>query len=98
MILDRFDVAALIGGLGRDLFFAGRVEARFGEVVAQGISAVFGDLREGFAQFAVGEGFAFGEQLGEVFEDALDRGHILRVAVNGQVLPARVDAHVQERF
>src|SRR3712207_8536195 len=44
--LDGLDVAALVGRLGRDLLLACGVEARLGEVVAQRVGAVFGDLRE----------------------------------------------------
>src|ERR1051325_2562 len=63
LVLYGFDVAALGGGFGRDLFFAGRVEACLGEVVTQGVGAVFGDLREGFAQLLVRKGLAFGEKV-----------------------------------
>ena len=90
------DVAALVGGLGRDLFFSGGVEARFGEVVSERIGAVFGYLREGLAQLAVGEVLALSEERGEVFDDALGCGNVCRVAVERQVLAARVNAHVEE--
>src|SRR5215207_2001295 len=96
--LDGLDVAALVGRLGRDLLLAGGVEARLGEVVAQRVGAVFGDLGEGFAEFLVGEGLALAEERGEVLDDAPGGLHAPGVAVEGQILTARVHAHVEERF
>jgi hypothetical protein len=47
------NILTLVGRFGRDLFLSGRVEARFGEIVAQAEGAVFGNLRKSFAQLFV---------------------------------------------
>src|SRR6185295_10730354 len=97
-ILDRLNVLPLIRRLRRDLFFTGRVETGFSEVIAQAESAVFGDLSEGFAQLFVGEVFSFLEEVGKVFEDALGGLDIGGVAVDGNVLTAGINSYVQQRL
>ena len=74
------------------------IEARFREVVAQAERAVFGDLRKGFAELFVGEVFSFLEEVGKVFEDALDDLDIARVAINRNVLTAGVNSYVKQRL
>src|SRR6266404_586911 len=98
LLLDRLDVFALSCRFGRYLFLAGGIEARLGEVVAQAKCAVLSNLSKGLAQFLVGKRAAFSEEFGEIFENALGSGHILRVAINGNVLTARVNAYIEQRF
>ena len=43
-----------------------------GEIIAQTVGAVFGNLRKSFAQFFVGKLPAFGKQFGEILQDLLD--------------------------
>ena len=78
------------------MFFV--IEARLGEVIAQANRSVFSNLSESLAQFLVGKRAAFSEEFGKIFENALGSGHILRVAINGNVLTARVNAYIEQRF
>src|SRR5262249_36969689 len=86
------------GRLGRDLFLTGRVEAGFGEVIAQAEGAVFGDLGKGFAQLFVGEMFSFLEEIGKIFEDALGGLDVGGIAVDGNILTAGINSYVQQRL
>ncbi len=83
---------------GATCFFAGRIEARFGEVIAQAEGAVLGDLGKRLTQFLVGKLPAFFEEFGEVFENALGSLDVFGISVYGNVLAAGVDAHVQQRL
>ncbi len=87
-------ILALVGRLRRDLLLARGVEAGLGEVITQAERAVFGDLREGFAQFLVGEVFSFLEEVGKVFEYALGRFDVGGVAVDRDVLTAGINSNV----
>ena len=98
LLLDRLNVFALVGRLGRDLLLSGGIETRLREVVAQAECAVFGDLRKSFAQLFVGEVFSFLEEVGKVFEDALDGFDVGRVAINRNVLTAGVNSYVKQRL
>ncbi len=96
--MNRLNVLALIGRLRRDLFLAGRIEARLRKIITQAERAVFSDLRKRFAKFFVSEVLSFLEEVGKVFEDTLDSLDVLRIAVNRDVLTAGVYSYVQQGF
>jgi hypothetical protein len=80
------------------LFLSRGIKTRLREVVAQAERAVFGDLCERFAQLFVSEVFSFLEEVGKVFEDALDSFDVGRVTINRDVLTTGVNSYVKQRF
>ena len=97
-LLNHFDVLALHRGFRGNLFFAGRTKTRAGEVIAQAVRAILGDLRKSFAQFFVGELAPFGKESREVFQDTFDRLDVFGITVNGQTMTASVDLNGEQRL
>ena len=97
-LLNGLDILPLHRRFRRHLFLAGRAETRAREIIAQTVSTVFGNLRKCFTQFPVSELSSFGKEVGEVLENLLGRGDVLRFASNGQVMAAGVDLNVEQRL
>ena len=98
VVVDGFDITPLVDGFGRDHLFAGGVKPRFGEIIAQTVSAVFGDLREDFAEFLIAKLVAFLKERGEIGENRFHCRHVFGRAVEGNPLPAHIYAHIKQRF
>ncbi len=99
VLLNRFQVTALIRRPRRDLFAPGRIDDFFvGQEFTKRGTAVFGDLFEGIAQFNVSGCFAFGEKLAEVFENAFDDGDISFIAFDEKIAAPSTDTYAQQGF
>ena len=97
VLLDRFKVATLVRGAGRDLLAAGGVDPLLrGEELAERGGTVFGDLLEGGAQLGVGRAPAFVKELPVVFKDTVRprprRPHRPRSSVR----PPTPDPHAEQ--
>src|SRR5262249_39694622 len=98
VLVDRFDVTALVRGSRGDLLLAGWVDARASEVVAQGVGSIFGYLFESRFKFVVGHSPTFFKQVGKIFENLFDYLNIRFIAFDHQIAAAQRDSNPDKIF
>ena len=67
-------------------------------MIFKAVRTVFGDLLEGVTEFFIGKRIALGKQVAKIAQDLLDGLDIALVAVNEQLIAARADIHIEQRF